>query len=170
MHRSIRSIAAASALLALGPSAASASTEAATWAQARHAAGFALVRPTTTAGLARNGAIVIEPCFVTDFEDRRQVTATYGTFDGKLVGLYQTNAPMPCGDAGEQTFLRNVRVRGRRAAVYADCGFDGMPACSDPDLTYHIKWRAAHGYREVTAGGGISLRKAVRVARTLTKV
>lgn len=95
-----------------------------TWKAAQRAAGFRLLCPGGTDGLKpTNGGIQVGRC--ANYPRKyANVYAQYGHSRGKLIGLFQDDAPraVPCSNIGEARTLGHYKVDGTTATLLGACG------------------------------------------------
>jgi hypothetical protein len=140
------------------------------WKAAQHAAGFRLLRPASTDGLkATNGGIRVGQCGSPRYAN---VYAQYGHDSGKLIGLFQDDAPgaTPCENIGEATTLGHFKVDGTTATLLGACGtLPGEPSCHGYRVWLFLTWtRHGHYYQVLTHDESRS--KIVAFGRKLHKV
>jgi hypothetical protein len=117
-----------------------------TWPQAQAAAGFGLYRPTATYGLKDAGHIIVSVCEGTKKTSRHVVSASYGSFKSKSLGLSQNNSGAACGNADQGTYITSYRIHGIKAMMYGYCGLTGAPACSTTKIELWLTWKHAGVY------------------------
>ena len=144
------------------------------WEQAAAMADFPVLRPARTFGLSGRVTVERNGC---EAPGKVVVRAGFGRRSGKgpQLEVYEAH-PSLCGDPGQVSRLRKVRVRGRLVWLYAFCEVVGSQ-CRVParERSWMIKLRLRTGTpRKLTAvgltGSGISARRLVRAARSLRAV
>jgi len=145
------------------------------WEQAAAMADFPLLRPARTFGLRGRVSVERNGC---EAPGKVVVRASFGRPSGKGAQLEVYEAhPRLCGDPGQVSRVRKVRVRGRTVWLYAFCEVVGTQ-CRVPtggDRSWMTKLRLRTGTpRVLTAvgltGSGISARQFLRAARSLRSV
>jgi hypothetical protein len=112
-----------------------------TWPAAQRAAGFGLYRPTATYGLRDAGHIIVSVCEGTGKTSRHVVSASYGTFNTKTLGLSQNNSGGACGNANEGSYITAYRIHGVKAQLYGYCNLTGAPSCSTTKVELWLVWK-----------------------------
>jgi hypothetical protein len=112
-----------------------------TWAEAQHAAGFQLYKPTTSYGLRNVGHVIVSVCETSGETSKHVVTVSYGNFNSHSLELTQNNSGRACGDANEGTYLGSYRIHGIPAKAYGYCGMLGTPSCSSSKIEVWISWQ-----------------------------
>ncbi len=143
-----------------------------TWKAAQHAAGFRLLRPAGTDGLKRtDGGIHVGHCANYPLK-YANVYAQYGHDRGKLIGVFQDDAPGAafCENIGEATTLGHYKVDGARATLLGACGtLPGEPSCHAAHLWLFLTW-TRHGHYYQVLSHDESRRNIVAFGRRLHKV
>lgn len=111
-----------------------------TWPGARRAAGFRLVKPGKTYGLARSGKITVAQCLGSRKRSKRDVEASYGPAV-RFLGISQNNAGRLCGKLSGFKFLGTFRVNGARAILTGLCGRHSLPSCRVRLVLLSLTWR-----------------------------
>ena len=142
-----------------------------TWAAAQRAAGFSLLRPSTTQGLRiTRGGIQVADCLAGD-NAHGNVWATY-QHDGRELAINQDDetGAQPCSNIGEATVLGHYRVDGARATLMGACGTaQGLPSCHAKHLWLFLVWTRHGRYYQVISHNR-TRGQAVGFARDLRKV
>jgi hypothetical protein len=112
-----------------------------TWAEAQHAAGFKLYKPTTSYGLPNVGHVIVSVCESAGKTSKHVVTVSYGNFNSHSLELTQNNSGGPCGDANQGTYLGSYRIHGILAKAYGYCGILGAPSCSSAKIEVWLSWQ-----------------------------
>ena len=114
------------------------------WRPAQRAAGFALLRPTSTYGLDRSGPILVQRCTATGAARKRDVIASYGSFRRRLLGIEQNDSGGPCGNFGAARKLDTYRVDHAAARLWGICRMPHAPRCRARKIWLFLTWRK-HG-------------------------
>lgn len=140
-----------------------------TWKAAQTAAGFSLRRPTETAGLNRAGGIMVDNCPASGGHSKRDVIATYGSFQHRLLGIHQNNYGHPCVSLTGIRKLHTYKVEGTTAQLWGLCHVAGVPTCKTRKMSMFLSWHKDGIYYLATSH---NVRRAtiVAFARKLTKV
>jgi hypothetical protein len=117
-----------------------------TWAQAQHAAGFALLKPGVTYGLPNVGHVVVGVCEAPGKLKKRVVSVNYGSFATHSLALDQDNANGPCVGGYTGTSLGTYKVHGIRAQLYGYCNTFGAPPCSSTKIELWLTWKKKADY------------------------
>jgi len=146
-----------------------------TWEQAAAMADFPVLRPARTFGLSGRVTVERNGC---EAPGKVAVRASFGRRSGKgpQLQVYEAH-PRLCGDPGQVSRFRKVRVRGRAVWLYAFCEVVGTQCRvrTGGERSWMVKLRLRTGTpRVLTAvgltGSGISARRFVRAARSLRAV
>jgi hypothetical protein len=137
-----------------------------TWPAAQKAAGFKLLKPTSTFGLRRQGGINVMRC---QSPTKLDVNVSYAHAKANMF-WDQTTAKFRCGDIGEATFLGRYRVDGVWARLLGACGVMSAPPCSSRKLyPLDLLW-AKHGVSYLLISEGVRRATIVGFARGLRPV
>ena len=169
---SLVAAAAASAMLATpalaSPAKAASFGQYTSWTNAQRAAGFKLMYPRTTYGLARLGKIGVGPCLVSGKLKDKVVDVQYGSFTKHAIGLEQDNAGVACTVGTGGSSLGTYKVDGVKAYLHGYCGNGTGFSCASTKIELWLNWRkgkifyTASSYNE-------SRPRLVSIARTLKK-
>ena len=72
------------------------------------------------------------------------VFASWGHVKHRFLEIAQNNSGAPCGNFGEATELRRVRIHGARAHLFGECGFHGVPSCHKRNIFLFLTWKKHH--------------------------
>ncbi len=111
------------------------------WRAAQSAAGFRLLRPAATFGLARNGRIAVIRCGVPGQGAKRVVIANYGLTPRVNLRFTQDDYGRPCLRAGRVAILGHYTVHRARATLSGVCGRPGLPRCGRRNVVLLLAWR-----------------------------
>jgi hypothetical protein len=164
----------AAAAVLLSPSLASASVSGlgsySSWARAQHAAGFRLMRPSTTYGLKMNGKIIVDQCVVSSKLGDRVVDVQYGSLLKHALGLEQDNAGVSCTAGSSGTYLGSYKINGAAARLYGECGSVAPQySCSSAKIALWLSWRSGR-YYYIASSFNESRARLVRFARSLRRI
>jgi hypothetical protein len=140
-----------------------------TWRAAQHAAGFALRRPSKTYGLTRTGGILVERCPAAGERRKRDVIATYGSFQHRLLGIQQNNSGATCVTLTGIHRLHTYHVDGVTAHLWGRCHVSGTPSCKTRKMWLFLSWRR-HGIFYLVTSHNVRRVTIVGFARSLAKV
>jgi hypothetical protein len=125
-----------------------------TWHGAQSAAGFSLMKPTRTYGLARAGRIFVSRCDISRKKGtKRLVIAGYGSTPFANLTLTQNNSGGPCAIINAGKNLGRYRVNGTWANLIGDCGRAGLPRCSSRNIHLFLSWRKNSAYYQASSYG-----------------
>jgi hypothetical protein len=126
----------------------------ATWRAAENAAGFRLVKPTKTYGLAKASDIIVARCEISKKEAaKRNVIGQYGLTAQHSLVISQNNANAPCVRLRKGKSLGTVRVSGVKAYLTGDCDIKGLPSCTSTGIFLFLTWRAGGIYYQASSYG-----------------
>lgn len=143
-----------------------------TWREAAALADYPVYRPARALGLAAR-VTTQQACPTVG---KVEVVADFGKRSGKGPQLRMLEArPFVCGDPGQMTRYRKVRIRHRTVWVLAACEVRGSQCrvIKGGNPGWYVSQRRRSGGRRVEVGlygSGLSFRAFVRVARSLTRV
>jgi len=125
-----------------------------TWHGAQSAAGFSLMKPTRTYGLARAGRIIVSRCDISRKKGtKRLVIAAYGSTPNHNLTLSQNNSGGQCAIISASKNLGRYRVNGTWAKLVGDCGRAGLPRCSSRKIFLFLTWRKNGNYYQASSYG-----------------
>jgi hypothetical protein len=142
----------------------------ATWHGAQAAAGFPLLRPTRTFGLARASKVIVARCEISKKKAaKRDVTGEYGLTPAANLTISQNNSNGQCTRTSKGKFLGKYHVDGVTAKLTADCGSKGLPSCRSKKIFLFLAWRKGGVYYQASSYGE-SRGVLVSFARGLVRV
>ncbi len=126
----------------------------ASWHSAQSAAGFGLLRPTKTYGLAQAGKISVARCEISKKKAaRRLVISQYGPKPSANLTISQNNSNGPCTRTRKGKALGQFRVLGSKAFLTGDCDAPHLPACSSRKIFLFLTWRKSGVYYQASSYG-----------------
>jgi hypothetical protein len=139
------------------------------WRPAQRAAGFTLVRPTSTYGLGRSGPILVQRCAAAGEQRKPDVIASYGSYLHRLLGIQQNDSGGPCGNFGAARRLASYRVDHVTARLWGVCRMPHAPRCRARKIWLFLIWRK-HGVRYQATSHNVWRAVIVGFARGLVAV
>jgi hypothetical protein len=126
----------------------------ATWRGAQTAAGFPLLRPTKTYGLARASDIIVARCEISKKKaGKRLVIGEYGLTPAANLTISQNNSNGQCTRTRKGKFLGRYHVDGVTGGLTGDCGSKGLPSCLSKKIFLFLAWRKGGIYYQASSYG-----------------
>jgi hypothetical protein len=125
-----------------------------TWREAQSAAGFRLMKPTKTYGLARASKVIVARCEISKKKAaKRDVIGEYGLTPAKNLTINENNSNGPCAKLRKGRSLGTYKLHGTTAYLTGDCGSKGLPSCSSDNIFLYLTWRSGVVYYQASSYG-----------------